>query len=335
VSTPPVAPRNLGRRVIWGMLFAVAVYGAYFVIGGTSKIAAELAHFSWGAFVIACLLSFANYGLRFAKWEYYLAILGIRGIPKGESLLTFLSGFILTITPGKVGEVFKSVVLHETRGVDMVRTAPIVVAERLTDLIGVIALIAVGSLSLDGGLLWAGLGAAAVTFLLLFVSVRPIARAFLDPLPRLPGGAGRFFGRAVPKIDGALDSLRELVTPRRLILPSILSFVGWSMEGFGVYVLLRGFGVTTASPLAAAFSYATATLAGALIPVPGGLGVTEKVLEETMIHAATVADGVARAAMLLSRLATLWFAVAIGFFAFALLKRKYRDLFATRPAGSE
>lgn len=335
MTAPPVAPRNLGRRIVWGMLFAVAVYGAYFIVGGTQKIAVELAHFSWGAFAIACALSLANYGLRFAKWEYYLAVLGIRGIPKGESLLTFLSGFILTITPGKVGEVFKSVVLHETRGVDMVRTAPIVVAERLTDLIGVIALIAVGSLSLDGGLLWAGIGAAAVTFLLLFVSVRPIARAFLDPLPRLPGSAGRFFGRAVPKIDGALDSLRELVTPRRLILPSILSFIGWSMEGFGVYVLLRGFGVTAASPLAAAFSYATATLAGALIPVPGGLGVTEKVLEETMIRAATVADGVARASMLLSRLATLWLAVAIGFLAFALLKRKYRDLFAPEATSSE
>ena len=101
------------------------------------------------------------------------------------------------------------------------------------------------------------------------------------------------------------------------------------MEGFGVYVLLRGFGVGSASPLSAAFSYATATLAGALVPVPGGLGVTEKVLEETMIHAASVTVGVARAAMLLSRLATLWLAVGIGFAAFALLRRRYRGLFAT------
>ena len=60
-----------------------------------------------------------------------------------DSLLIFLTGFVLTITPGKVGEVFKSAVLARTHGVPVARTAPVVVAERLTDAIGVIVLIAV------------------------------------------------------------------------------------------------------------------------------------------------------------------------------------------------
>src|SRR6185437_6083543 len=165
--------------------FAIALYS------GVGKIAASLQHFAWWTFAAACGLASANYVLRFLKWEYYLSVLGIRGVPKGESFLTFLSGFVLTVTPGKVGEVFKSLILFQLRGVPIQRTAPIVVAERLTDLIGVITLIAVGSVSFRGGLIWASCGAAVVLALLVFVSSPRLARAFLDILPHLPGPLGR------------------------------------------------------------------------------------------------------------------------------------------------
>ena len=46
-------------------------------------------------------------------------------------------------------------------------------------------------------------------------------------------------------------------------------------------MILRGFGETTSGSVAC-FFYATATLAGALIPVPGGLGVTERMLEQQL-----------------------------------------------------
>ena len=139
------------RRVISVIFLAVLVYFAIALYSGLGKIAASLQHFAWWTFAAACGLASANYVLRFLKWEYYLSVLGIRGVPKGESFLTFLSGFVLTVTPGKVGEVFKSLILFQLRGVPIQRTAPIVVAERLTDLIGVIALIAVGSVSFRGG----------------------------------------------------------------------------------------------------------------------------------------------------------------------------------------
>src|SRR5262249_10688598 len=154
---------------------------------------------------------------------YYLAVLGIRGIPKRESFLTFLSGFVLTITPGKVGEVFKSLILFRLRGIEIARTAPIVVAERLTDLIGVIAMIAVGSLSCPGGVVWASAGAMVVALLLAFVTVRPLSRALIAPLPRLPGALGRVGARIAPKVTVALDELRGLTTPARLVWPTLLS----------------------------------------------------------------------------------------------------------------
>src|SRR5580658_10457619 len=160
------------RRVLYALLPGVVVYGAFAVWHGIDSLGSELARFHWWAFAAACGLALANYGIRWLKWEFYLSRLEIRGVRRIDSLLTFLSGFVLTVTPGKVGEVFKSVVLFETYGVPVARTAPIVVAARVTDVIGVVVLIVGGSLGFSGGLVWAARGSAAVLTLLVVVSNR-------------------------------------------------------------------------------------------------------------------------------------------------------------------
>lgn len=312
---------RVGGRVLWVVLLGVGVYGALVVWRDAGSIAERLRTYAWWTFAAACGLSLANYGLRFLKWEYYLRVLGIRGVPKGESLLIFLSGFVLTVTPGKVGEVFKSVVLQDRWGVPVARTAPIVVAERLTDLLGVVALIAVGSASFPGGAAWATAGFLVVLAILVFASAERLWRAVVGLLPRLPGPAGRAGARAAPRLVAALTSLQDLVAPSRLAVPTALSIVGWALEGVGTWLLLQGFG-EAASVARAAFCYAVATLAGALVPVPGGLGVTEKVLEELMVAVAGVPGAVATPTMILGRLATLWFAVLVGFVALGWLGRR-------------
>ena len=130
--------------------------------------------------------------------------------------------------------------------------------------------------------------------------------------------------------------LRSLTTPRRLVWPTVLSVGAWSLEGIGLWVILGGFGVRPPLPLTG-FFYATATLAGALIPVPGGLGVTEKLLEEQMARVGQVEPAIATAAMLLVRFATLWFAVAVGFAALGLLRLLHPEVRppeATTPEGA-
>ncbi len=89
---------RLLRRLIAAMILGVFVYAAFALWRGVHEIGESLARFSWSAFAVACMLAFGNYLTRFLKWEYYLARLGIRGIPKLDSLLTFLSGLVLTVT---------------------------------------------------------------------------------------------------------------------------------------------------------------------------------------------------------------------------------------------
>jgi uncharacterized membrane protein YbhN (UPF0104 family) len=322
------------RRILVAMLLGVCVYGAFVVYSGLDKISRSLEHFHATAFAAACGLAFGNYILRFLKWEFYLSRLGIRGVGKVDSFLTFLSGFVLTVTPGKVGEVFKSLILSETHDVPMTKTAPIIVAERATDVIGIVVLIVFGaSFGFGGGLMWAGIGAGLVLGLLVVVANRSWSLALISLAGRLPGR----FGKMAPKLEAAYDSLQMMLKPRNLFAPSALSAAAWMLECLALWVILGGFGEGTSIPLAT-FFYSTSTLVGAIVPVPGGLGVTETSLMGQMTELGHVEKSTATAAMILVRFATLWFAVIVGFVALSLLKRRHPGLLASEakptPASS-
>jgi glycosyltransferase 2 family protein len=311
------------RKILYAMLFAVCVYFAVALYTGLGKIRDSLAIFHTWTFAAACGLAFGNYVLRFLKWEFYLARLEIRGVPKLDSFLTFLSGFVLTVTPGKVGEVFKSLVLFETHGVPMTKTAPIVVAERATDVIGIVALIVFGSLGFSGGLVWAGIGAGLVLALIIVVGNKKLSMALIGIVGRMPGRIGKI----APKLEAAYESLATLLALRNLLVPSLLSAAAWTLECLALWVILGGFGQATSIPLAT-FFYATSTLVGAIVPVPGGLGVTESALMGQMTEIGHVEQGIAAAAMILVRFATLWFAVLIGFVALSWMKSRHPSLLA-------
>jgi glycosyltransferase 2 family protein len=307
------------RKLISAMLLGVLLYGVFIAYTGINKIASTLDSFHWAAFGVAVGLASLNYLLRFGRWEIYLRILGI-DIPRSDSLLAFLSGFVLTVTPGKVGEVFKSAILQQTHGVPIARTAPIVIAERLSDLIGVVLLIVLGSAGFSSGLPWAIAGTAVVLLgLALIVWEKPfdLLLSFVQRHPR--------FGRFEPKLREAVVSLRLLCRPSTLGPPLALSVLAWASEGLALWVLLRGFGVSP-PPLLTVFFYETASLAGALIPVPGGLGIVETMIREQLVVLAKVPVAIATSSMLLVRLATLWWAVLVGFLALAVLRRRHAVL---------
>lgn len=307
------------QRLVPVLLLGVLLYGGFVVYAGYQTLAASMATFRWWTFAAALGLASVNYLLRFGKWQYYLRVLNIGGVRAIDSLLIFLSGFVLTITPGKIGEVFKSAVLARTHGVPAERTSPIVVAERLTDVIAIVMLIVLGSLSLSGGLLWATLGAVAVGIVFVAIFWRAPMELLLERL-----GSG-WFARFVPRLRTAYQELQALASPSALLWPVMLSLLGWGCEGVALYLLLLGFGQQT-DVEQALFFYSTATLAGALIPVPGGLGVTETIMQEQLVRVAAVAQGPATASMLLVRFATLWWAVVVGFVALGILRLRFPQL---------
>lgn len=307
------------------MLGAVVLYGLFVVYTGYQTVERSVQTFRFSGFAWALVLASINYVLRFGKWEFYLRALRVPNIPLIDNFLIFLSGFVLTVTPGKVGEMFKSAVLQRTYDVPTHLTAPIVVAERLTDVIAVVMLILLGSASLPGGLTWALLGAFAVALGLACIYWNGPATWLFTRLDASKASA------LVPKLRESYAQLQRISSPRLLFVPTILSCVGWGCEGYALGLILDAFG-TSVPKVQAAFFYATSTLAGALVPVPGGLGVTEGLMQQQLLHVASMDSGAATTAMLLIRIATLWWAVGVGFVALGLLRMKFGPGLRREPA---
>jgi uncharacterized protein (TIRG00374 family) len=182
-------------------------------------------------------------------------------------------------------------------------------------------LILLGTTGFSGGLGIAIAGTLCVVVGMVFITWQAPALKLFDWVERRPGKLRQL----APKLRDAFTSLRLLASPVALLLPTLLSIVGWGCEGVALYLLLQGFSAAAPLPLTV-FFYATATLAGAIIPVPGGLGVAEAMIQEQLVRLGGVPQAPATAAMILIRLATLWWAVLVGFAALALLRVRYPRL---------
>lgn len=262
------------------------------------------------------VFSLANYATRFWRWEFFLRRLGVRLAP-ADSVAIFTGGFTFSVTPGKLGEVFKSYLVKQVQGAPMSRTAPVVLAERLTDLAGLLVLAAVGVWgSRQGGVAWlVGLGLVALIVALL-VS-RRLEGLLLGVLGRVPALRARS-----ESLRHALDSSRALLRARDL--PALLgaSALAWFWECWGLVYAVRAFGQEIGLTQAVGI-YALATLLGALAFLPGGLGVTEGSMALMLGTQAGLPAGAAAAATLLIRAATLWFAVGLGLLALLWLDRRW------------
>lgn len=323
----PAAPR-LGRQVVIATLIGVLVVAGMSIYGDARSLLANLQRYDWTFFLYGLALATANYAVRWVRWEYYLARLDVRGVPKMESARIFTAGFVMSITPGKVGEVFKSLLLHESRGVSIARTAPIVVAERLTDLLALVVLAAIGSLALDeGGWVAAG-GGALVLGVWAVCAWRPLGELCLRLAARLP-----VVSKLVPRLREAYDALRLLVAPAPFAVATAMSVVSWFLECVSLWLIARGFplgdGQAPIGWLESTFAYSVPTIAGAVAMMPGGLGVTEAGMTGVLERLAGMGTTVATATTLLVRFATLWWAVLLGLGALAW----HRRVMARRAGG--
>jgi uncharacterized protein (TIRG00374 family) len=244
-----------------------------------------------------------NYLIRFVKWHYYLHVLNV-SIPLKASILIFFSGFSMTITPAKSGELIKPYLLQRY-GLAVSRTAPVVAVERLTDLLGMGILVVIGSAAFVSGIIPALTLIALLLMLLIAFQYEPVSMKCLEIICRFP-----LMKRYRETLHSLYSSTRQLTASKPLGIGTGLSVISWFFESLGLYVALIGTG-NHITVLDSVFIYAFSIISGFLAMLPGGLGATEGIMI-LLLAGQGIPAADATAATLLCRAATLWFAVAIG-----------------------
>ena len=309
------------RRWIWIAIIVVIGVAALLFVGDVRELGDRLAGFGWWAFVLCLCLALANYVIRFLRWQLYLRHQRV-DVPLGSSAIVFGAGLSLSITPAKLGELVKSFLLRELHGSPATATAPIVVAERVTDLIALVllAIVGVAAYGVETTLV---VVAASLVVAGLVLLAWPRPTRFLIDLVTRP----RFTAKFRQPLHDIYGGLATLCRPKLLAIATLIAIPAWAAECIGFAEVVNAFPGAEVDLGLAMVIYAATTIAGALSFLPGGLGVTEASMTLLLVESAAQLDRAAAIdATLLTRLATLWFAVLLGLICLAVARARIAKL---------
>jgi uncharacterized protein (TIRG00374 family) len=309
------------RRWVWIAIIVVIGVAAIVMVGDVRQLGDRLSGFGWWAFFAALGLALLNYLIRFFRWQMYLRHQKVE-VPTASSALVFGAGLSLSITTAKLGELVKSYLLREMHGTPATATAPIVVAERVTDLIALLVLAVIGVAAYGVETTLVIVAASLVAFGLVLLAWPRPARAIIDLVTK-----PRFTSRFRKPMHEMYAGLAQLCRPKLLIFATLIAIPAWGAECVGFAEIVNAFPGVDVDLGLAMMIYAATTIAGALSFLPGGLGVTEASMTILLVQGAAKLDRhTAIDATLLTRLATLWFAVLLGLVCLAFARARIAKL---------
>ncbi len=304
------------KKILITICFAAAFYLAGCIWAGWEKIVSALSAFQWWLLPVCLLLAFANYLVRFTKWHYYLHLLDIP-LERKQSFHVFLAGLVMSATPGKFGEVYKSYLVKSINGTPMSKSAPVVLAERFTDFVALLIMSLLGITLIPNGILVFSISIGIVAFILILATWKSAGEKTISYLEKMP-----LIGKSADKLRVAYESVYRLISPVPLVWATGISIASWFCECLAFYLVLWGFD----SPLplvSVTFIYAFATIMGALLMTPGGIVATEGTMGGLLILLHSLPKGTAASATFLIRMCTLWFAVAVGILVLSLCSKSF------------
>jgi uncharacterized protein (TIRG00374 family) len=306
--------KNLQKKIIIGIVIAAAVYLGFSLYIDFDKLLEAFSLFDFRYFPLVLLLSFFNYLLRFERWHYYLKVLDIK-IPRKISYSIFFGGLIMSITPGKVGELLKSYLIKEYNGTSIHKSAPVILVERLGDFVSLLMVAMVGAIYFEFGRNIVLITLIIFGAFLFGLSYRPFAEPVIKYMSKL-----KLLHKISEKILVAYENSYKLLRPVPLFSMLILASIAWGFEAFGLYVILKVFN-TEATFFWSLFVYSFSTIIGGLLLVPGGIGPTEGSLTLLLVRT-KIPLNISFVATFLIRVATLWFAILMGIIGLIYFQKK-------------
>jgi len=315
------------RWRIPGWLTAVAaalVVAALVWFGHVGVVAHDLARLSLPALLWALAVVTCGYALRFVKWHLLAQRLGLR-LGAARSVQVFLGGLMMVVTPAKLGDLWKSVLLTQD-GITVARSLPAVGLERVLDFAAV-CLIAGCGLILVLGQPW------LLVLVLAFFGGLLLA-LHTDALWAWAERQMRRVARLRPAahwVETVHQGAKALLHPRVLVPAFLLAVVAWTLEGIALALLLEGLGVHVPTAVAVS-AFCIGTVAGVASFLPGGLGPTEAGMVALLV-AHGVPSGTAVTATLLARACTLGYGSLLGAVITLLWRKPVTDLPPAQDGG--
>ncbi|SIO53962.1 conserved hypothetical protein [Rhodovulum sp. ES.010] len=296
------------------LLLVVAGLGALAAATGWAETRAQMMRLGLAQIGVLLALSLVNYLMRGLRWHLFARRLGLPA-NLWRDLRHFLGGLVMSVTPGRVGEMVRIRWLRRETGMPLERCAPLFLMDRAADLVAMAVILAAAIALSTSGIAGAA-PVAAIAFATAILATRARLLGALATLAyRTLGRWPRLFGR----LRGIARMLGQAGRSGAIAGAVALGVAGWLAEGYAFYLLLAWLGAETGFWTATAI-FVFATLAGGLTGAPGGLGGAEAAMI-ALLTLEGLPPETSIAATAIIRVTTLWFAIAVGAAVFPFAER--------------
>ncbi len=308
---------SISKNIFISVVVTILIYLVLSLFVDIKSVIHAFTSFKWqySAFILS--LIFFTFLLKFLKWQYYLRFMSIE-INKSDSFIIFMSSLAFSFSPGKMGDLVKSYMMKELKGISTKKTIPIIFAERMTEIFSLIVLVILGLEYVNVGIFIPILTFFVFALLLFLIlnqrTINIILRIF---------GKIRFIQKYIEPINISINNSKELFRPKPFILMMLLSISIWIVESFAFYLILVSFDLNIAV-LWSFFTYLFSVFIGSISFLPAGLGITDGSITFLLSNNGISKD-ISVGIALLMRIATLWFPIIIGSFYMFKFNRKLKQ----------
>ena len=311
---------RFGRAVFGLALLAAAYLAVLIYMDQRNRLFDHLREV--GTFVpVLVVMSLVAFSLRYLRWKWLLGRHGFE-MPWLAGLLSYLAGFALTVSPGRVGELIRIRYFARLS----VPAEPVVacfIFERSCDLIVILllaSLIGTAWLALWQATLFVAVAMALVAAV---VAISVKTRFWRRIAAWLRRGGWKRAARAVRVFGAGIARTTMFLHPIDLVGAFAAGLAIWGLQASGFVYLTTGLGL--ALPLGGALAtYPLAALIGAASMLPGGIGSTETAATVILTQLGTPLH-TAVLAVVAMRLCTHWLAILLGLLSAAYLEFVRRE----------
>ena len=299
------------NKLIIIVIAVVGLYATFLIASDINTISDKLSSFKIEFLPIIISLVTSGWFVMFTRWHLLLINSKIF-IPKKSSFIIYLSGIALSIIPGRIGELIKSQLLKTKYGVPRSKTVPIIILEQLYTLIGLVIISFFGIWFFELGAYVLGFFSAVLIFAFILISSRTMFNKLISVLEKR-----KFTSKFVEPLSSSYDTIKKSLRGPIVFYASALTVVFWLLEAITVYFVLLSFGIDYIEFLMVIPTYTTSLMLGFLSFIPMGLGVVEGSLA-SFFSLQGIEVSLSLALVVVIRLFTRWYGVAVGFVALKL-----------------
>jgi len=299
---------KLDNRIILILVAAIGIYAIFLFMSDYNIISEKISNFKIGYLPLILFLVTASWCPVFIKWHFLLKNCEI-DISLTKNIAVFLSGLAFDITPGKLGALMKSQILKTSFDIPRTKTIPIVLVEKVYDLIGAILASIIGIIILGMDTYLIIIAISVLIMIFFFMYYRPASELFFKRITKT-----KFFSKYVENISEFDKTVKKSTNVKVATICIILAITYWFLISVAVYYTLIAFDIDILDYFKVLSIYATSSLLGAISFIPGGIGITEGTLAGLLtLEGIGVSTALILSVMI--RIVTLWYLICIGFIA--------------------